>query len=120
MCHCSADAFLSDDGESYNCAGCGQFTENCKCGSKPEKPEYTAGQYEGIPDHENPYKIQEAKELLAKASKPEKPHITGLSIAECECKTCKAARSKPEKPKKKSKYCEFETSWGKVRFKRRK
>jgi hypothetical protein len=37
MCHCQADAFLSDDGESYNCAECGQFTENCKCG-KPEKP----------------------------------------------------------------------------------
>lgn len=37
MCHCRADAFLSDDGESYNCAGCGQFVENCKCG-KPEKP----------------------------------------------------------------------------------
>ena len=34
---------------------------------EPKDKNYTAGQYEGIPNYENPYKIDEAKAFLRKA-----------------------------------------------------
>ena len=74
--------------------------------SKPEKPKYTAGQYEGIPDHKNPYKIQEAKDLLAKASKPEK-HIDGKSIADCKCPSCTKYREEWSDPEPNNSHCPF-------------
>jgi hypothetical protein len=60
--------------------------------------------------------IRRAKRIKEWNSKPEKPtqRIGGITLGHPQ------NWGKPEKPKKKSKYCEFETSWGIVRFKRKK
>lgn len=82
MCHCRADAFLSDDGESYNCAGCGQFTENCKC-DKPKEPPIKKCDIEGCEGCRT-YKPEKSK--ATKKLKPCWKHNTYY------CQKCKSEK----------------------------